>query len=182
MNEINRNDILASDTNFIGYEYNSLTIKSDLLSLYVDGYTNFGWILEGTSTAIQKIGTVTLKLKRERKIRNKAELTRLQRQFDAYVNEIIALEHSKTLTAATVAYIIGVLGTACMAGAVFAYLANMLPLMTLLAIPGFIGWIIPYLCYVRISRKKSDKVTPLIDEKYDEIYDICKKANSLLSK
>lgn len=167
---------------FIGYEYKDVTVKNDMASVYTDGYTNFGWTLEGISYPIQKVGAVTLKLKRDRKIRNKAELTRLQRQFDACVNEIIALENSKVIAASAVAYIIGVIGTAFMAGSVFAYLANMLPLMVVLAIPGFAGWIIPYFCYALIVKKKADKVTPLIDGKYDEIYDVCEKANGLLSR
>ena len=176
------NETITGDIAFVGYEYKDVTVKNDLVSVYTDGYTNFGWILEGTSHPMQKVGAVTLKLKRDRKIRNKAELTRLQRQFDACVNEIIALENSKVIAAATAAYVIGVTGTAFMAGSVFAYLANMLPLMVILAIPGFVGWIIPYFCYVYISKKKADKVTPLIDGKYDEIYEICEKANGLLSK
>ncbi len=176
------NETVVGDNAFVGYEYKDITVKDDMVSVYADGYTNFGWILEGTSHPVQKFGAVTLKLKRDRKIRNKAELTRLQRQFDAYVNEIIALENSKAITAATVAYVIGIVGTAFMAGSVFAYLANMLPLMVILAIPGSVGWVIPYFCYAHISKKKADKVTPLIDGKYDEIYAVCEKANALLSK
>lgn len=175
------NETVIGDNAFIGYEYKDVTIKNDMVSVYADGYTNFGWTLEGTSHPIQKVGSVTLKLKRDRKIRNKAELTRLQRQFDACVNDIIALEHSKVIAAAATAYVIGIFGTAFMAGSVFAYLADMLPIMVILAIPGFVGWIIPYFCYVHISKKKTDKVTPLIDGKYDEIYDVCEKANNMLS-
>lgn len=90
------------------------------------------------------VSTVTMKFKRNRKIRNKSELTRLQRQFDAIANEIVSLENSKVVGASTVAYIIGVLGTAFMAGSVFAYLGARIPLCIILAIPAFIGWIIPY--------------------------------------
>ena len=69
-----------------------------------------------------------MKFKRDRKVRNKAELTRLQRQFDSCVSEIESLERSKYLRASVFAYIIGVVGTAFMAGSVFAYLADMLVL------------------------------------------------------
>lgn len=175
------NETAMGDNTFIGYEYKDVTVKHNMVSVYTDGYTNFGWTLEGTSFPIQKVGSVTLKLKRDRKIRNKAELTRLQRQFDACVNEITALEHSKTIAAVTTAYVIGIIGTAFMAGSVFAYLAAMLPLMVMLAIPGFAGWAIPYFCYLRMASKKTDQVTPLIDGKYDELYDVCEKANGLLS-
>ena len=39
---------------------------------------------------------MTLRLKRDRKIVNKTELTRLQRNFEACVREIQSLENSKT--------------------------------------------------------------------------------------
>lgn len=171
----------TSNNTYIGYEYKDVTVRHDMVSVYTDGCANFGWALEGTSYSIGNIGSVTLKLKRDRKIRNKAELTRLSRQFDACVNEIVSLENSKIIAAATAAYIIGIIGTAFMAGSVFAYLGSMVALMVILAIPGFVGWVIPYFCYIHIIRKRTDKVTPLIDGKYDEIYDICEKANSLLA-
>ncbi|WP_375105144.1 hypothetical protein ACDZ28_15705 [Paenibacillus sp. RS8] len=177
MSEITRNE-----NNFIGYEYKDITIKRSLESIYADGYCNFGWALEGTSNSVHNINSVTMKFKRDRKIRNKVELTRLQRQFDAYASEIYALEQSKVIRASVVAYIIGVIGTAFMAGSVFAYMADMLPLSITLAIPAFTGWIIPYLVYCNISKKKTNKVAPLIDQKYDNIYDVCEKANALLAK
>lgn len=177
MSEITRNE-----NNFIGYEYKDITIKRSLESIYADGYCNFGWALEGTSNSVHNINSVTMKFKRDRKIRNKVELTRLQRQFDAYASEIYALEQSKVIRASVVAYIIGVIGTAFMAGSVFAYMADMLPLSITLAIPAFTGWIIPYLVYCSISTKKTNKVAPLIDQKYDNIYDVCEKANALLAK
>ncbi|ASA21531.1 hypothetical protein [Paenibacillus donghaensis] len=177
MSEITRNE-----SNFVGYEYKDITVKRKMESVYVDGYNNFGWTLEGTSTSVQNVGSVTMKFKRDRKIRNKVELTRLQRQFDAAVAEIETLERSKIIGASVVAYVIGVIGTAFMAGSVFANQDDRLTLSIILAIPGFVGWIIPYLLYCSISKKKTNKVAPLIDQKYDEIYEVCEKANALLAK
>ncbi len=170
-----------NEGSFIGYEYKDVTVKHNMESVYADGYANFGWALEGTSIPIQSIGSITMKFKRDRKIRNKAELSRLQRQFDACVAEIEALEQSKVIGASAVAYVTGIIGTAFMAGSVFAYLAGMLPFSIILAIPGFIGWIIPYFSYCAIHKKKADKVSPLVDAKYDEIYEVCEKANSLVN-
>ncbi len=174
-------EVTKNADGFVGYEYKDVTVKRNLESVYADGYTNFGWTLEGTSVPIQSIGSVTMKFKRDRKIRNKAELSRLQRQFDACVAEIENLEFSKVVGASTVAYVIGVVGTAFMAGSVFSHIAGMLPLSIILAIPGFAGWIIPYFSFVNIRRKKTEQVAPLIDQKYDEIYDVCEKANGLLN-
>ncbi|HWT77173.1 MAG TPA: hypothetical protein VN258_20925 [Mobilitalea sp.] len=174
-------EITKNENNFIGYEYKDFTVKSNMESLYADGYVNFGWILEGTSVPLHPVGVVTMKFKRDRKLRNKAELSRLQRQFDSCANDIQKLELSKVLMASVIAYIIGVAGTAFMAGAVFAYLADLMLLCVILAIPGFIGWIIPYFCYSSIRKKKTNEVEPFIEQKYDEIYKVCEKANSLLA-
>lgn len=106
----------------------------------------------------------------------------MQRQFDACVTEIQSLDFSKYVKASAVAYAIGVIGTAFMAGSVFAVTSNMTELCVVLAIPGFLGWVLPYLCYRKINKRKTEEVTPLIDQKYDELYTVCEKASGLLEK
>ncbi len=167
---------------FIGYEYKSLTVNRRMESVYADGYQNFGWKLEDVSAPLTAGGALSMKFKRDRKIRNKAELTRLQRQFEACADEIVELERSKTVAASITAYIIGLIGTAFMAGSVFAVTAEppRAALCAILAVPGFIGWILPYFCYRAIRRRKTNRLSPLIEKKYDELYDVCEKANGLL--
>jgi len=171
--------IIMNDTNFIGYEYTSITVKNDLESAVVDGYANFGWKPEGREATLGT-GSTGLKFKRDRKIRNKAELSRLQREFITHIKEIESLEASKTSGAQIAAFTIGFVGTAFLAGATFSYLAGFFPLMIILAIPGFIGWILPYFVYNGVRRKKTTNVSVLIENQYDAIYEICEKANGLL--
>ncbi len=167
--------------NFMAYEYKDVTVKKTMQAVYADSYENFGWTLEGTSDPVGKIDSITMKYKRDRKIRNKAEITRLQRQFDACVAEVLRLESSKKIKAAAVAYVVGVIGTAFMAGSVFAVTTGNVGACVVLSIPAFIGWIIPYLLFRSISGKKTLQVNPLIEQKYDELYTICEKANRLLN-
>ena len=172
---------MKQETNFVGYEYKDVIIHRGSEPLYADGYPNFGWMLEGTASTMNNPFSVAMKFKRDRKIRNKPELTRLQRQFESCVTEIETLERSKQLMASAIAYVLGVAGTTFMVGSVFAYLAGMLPLCVLFALPGFVGWIIPYFVYCSVRRKKTAEVIPLIDKKHDEIYEACEKANKLLA-
>lgn len=167
--------------NFTGYEYRDVTVKKTMQSVYADSFTSFGWIAEGIGEVMGKVDSVVMKFKRDRKIRNKAELTRLQRQFEACTAEIVSLEKAKTSKASAIAYAIGVLGTAFMAGSVFAVTAGNVPLCVILAVPGCIGWVIPYLVFRSVSGKKTEAVNPLIDQKYDELYAVCEKANALLN-
>lgn len=165
---------------FIGYEYTTVTVKNDLENMVTDGYANFGWRLENRETFVGA-GTARLKFKRDRKIRNKAELSRLQREFDTHIQEIEDLEASKTAGAQIAALVLGFAGTALLAGATFAYLANRIPLMILLAIPGFIGWTLPYFLYNGIRRKNTEKAAAVLENQYDATYEICEKANRLLT-
>lgn len=176
------NEITGNKADFVGYEYKDVTVKRKVESVYIDGYHNFGWALDSTSNSVQNVNSVTMKFKRDRKIRNKAELTCLQRQFDATVAEIETLENSKVIRASTIAYVVGVIGTAFVAASVFANQDDRQALSILLAIPGFAGWIIPYFLYSNISKKKTGMVAPLIDQKYDEIYELCQTANTLLAR
>ena len=174
-------DTTNNESNFIGYEYKDITTNRDMESIYVDSYQSFGWKLNNRSSLPFGLSSVTMKFKRDRKIRNKAELTRLQRQFEACVNDIDSMEKSKASSASIVAYTVGLIGTACLGGATFAYLGGMIALCIILAVPGFIGWILPYFLYNSTYAKKTAKVTPFIEGKYDEIYEVCERANSLLA-
>lgn len=73
----------ANNNEFIGYEYKEVTIPRSMDSVYTDGYANFGWQPEGSSPT-PSVGKIVMKYKRNRKLRNKAEITRLQRKFDAW--------------------------------------------------------------------------------------------------
>lgn len=177
---------------FVGYEYKEIVTDSSRLSFLLDGYESFGWEEDGRlaesgaaanmsgNTALQQ--RAVLRMKRNRKIINKTELTRLERNFEACVDEIGKLEKAKTSSAAMYAIILGVLGTAFMAGSVFAVTAQppYYILCILLAVPGFLGWIFPYFLYRKMVGKQTEKITPLIEAKYDEIYEICEKGNKLL--
>ena len=181
-------DAKTMQRGFTGYEYKEVTAESSRASFLIDGYECFGWKLDENFPESRKTGNagnlkkMVIRLKRSRKIVNKMELTRLQRNFEACVNEIDTLEKAKTSTAALCAITVGIIGTAFMAGSVFAVTAEppRIILSVILAVPAFLGWIIPYFLYKRIVRKQTEKLTPLIEEKQEEIYGICEKGSKLL--
>lgn len=180
---------------FIGYEYKEIVTDSGQASFLIDGYENFGWELDENMMSgepgkhPERSGTVksrkiVLRLKRDRKIINKMELTRLQRNFEACVEQIGHLEREKTSRPSILAITVGILGTAFMAGATFAVTAEppLIALCIVLAVPGFLGWILPYFLYRAAVRKQTEKITPLIEGKFDEIYEICEKGSRLLMR
>lgn len=176
------NEIIKNDRLYEGYEYKEILVSKDKVSMYIDGYKNFGWKLdENRKQLIEKEKSI-IYLKRDRKIINKAELTRLQRHFEDCLKQINELERSKTSKAMVISIIIGILGTMFITGSTFAAV-NKPPLVwlcVLLAIPGFIGWILPYFVYRTMINKREKIVEPLINDKYEEIYIICEKGCRLL--
>ena len=172
----------TSPREFNVFEYLELNIPRTQASFYLDSYENFGWT-QDENLPVKEIGSnMVLQLKRDRKIANKAELTRLQRNFEACIAELDALERAKTTPATIAALSAGTLGTAFMAGSVFAIVAPQphILLCIILAIPAFAGWIAPYFLFRTLKNKKTQEVIPYIEKKYDEIYAICEKGHGLL--
>ena len=180
---MNYNEVTRGGRNYIGYDYKTVITSTEKASMYLDAYESFGWIPDDAMPVRPQLGSiVTLKLKRDRKILNKAELTRLQQHFEACMDEIASLDNSKIRTATIYSLVVGLIGTAFIAGSVFA-VTNEPPLILLcviLGIPGLIGWALPYFVFKHTAQKRADEVVPLIEQKYDEIHEICEKGNVLL--
>ena len=172
----------TTQKDYVGYEYKEIVVVGDRVSQYLDGYLNFGWIPD-ENYEIKEKGSAMLRLKRDRKIINKAELTRLQRNFEDCMKQIEGLERSKYSAATIAGLVVGLIGTAFIAGATFAAVHQppIVWLCILLAIPGFIGWLLPIFVYKAMLRKKEAKLMPQIEGKYDEVYEICEKGNKLLT-
>lgn len=170
-----------TEKNFTSYEYKEIAVRSDAASFYLDCYESFGWQSDENFPPKEAGGKTTLKLKRDRRLVNKTELTRLQRHFEANMEEIQTLEASKTRTAKIWALTIGFFGTVFMAGSVFAITAkpSHILLCILLAVPAFAGWIAPYFVYQQVKSQKTRQVTPFIEAKIEEIYAMCEKGQSL---
>lgn len=167
---------------YVAYEYKEIQADKETVSFYLDSYECFGWEKDENRPESVTTGRVTLWLKRNRNIINKMELTRLQRNFEACMDEIYAMKKSITDRPSMYSLIVGFIGTAFMAGSVFAVTTSPphIILCILLAIPAFLGWTLPLFIYRGFKRKQTEKMTPFIDQKYEEIYKICEKGHSLL--
>ena len=161
-----------------GFDYLKVTVEEDLLSQYIDSYEKFGWNMDENLPIEKARGKATLHMKRNRHIVNKVELTRLQQHYEACMEEICTLEASKNSMPAMVSLVFVLVGCGFIAGSVFAITATppVIWLTVLLAIPGFILWAIAYFSYKPTKRRRTQKVMPLIETKYDEAYEVCEKA------
>lgn len=168
--------------NYIGYEYKDVKVENSRISMYLDGYECFGWSMDENRPENNEGEITELHLKRDRKILNKMELTRLQQHYEDCMTQIKILEQKKNQNATIAALSAGIIGTAFMAGAVFAVTANppIIWLCVLLAIPGIIGWITPYFVFKKIRARSEEKIQPLIESKKNEIDEVCEKGYHLI--
>lgn len=162
---------------FIMNEYIDVNVNQNLVQLCSNCYKELGWEVINTSI---RMDSVTMKMQRDRKIKNRAALCDLQRKCEEALTSIEKLERTKTAKAMGMSLGIGIVGTAFMAVSVFAYLASMIPLSIILAIPAFVGWALPYFFYKKICNETNTKVNVMVDHNYDVIYDVCEKASHLL--
>ena len=195
-----------SEQNFVGYEYKTITVPKSMDCLWADSLGSFGWALDKKEPAVVKhlwgplrvmmaplsvfggkfkesvvdhesATKMNLTFKRDRAIPCKSELNLLQPELEHSARSIESLEESKTMAASVAAYAIGLVGTVFLALATFAYLAGMSPLFIILAIPGFLGWIIPFFAFHAVKNNRTKKIDPLIEIQHENIYTICQRAN-----
>ena len=193
------------ENNFVGYEYKTVTVPKELDGLWTDSLRSFGWELDKKAPAVVKhvwgplrvmmaplsvfggkfkesvvdhesATRVELTFKRDRALPGKAELSCLQPQFENCAKSIKSLEQSKTAGATIASSAIGLVGTVFLALATFSFLAGATPACIVLAVPGFLGWIVPFFAYRSLRAKKTKAVEPLIQAQLDNIYAVCRKA------
>ena len=81
----------------------------------------------------------------------------------------------------TAALGIGLVGCAFLAGSVFALEADLLILSIPLGAIGLVCWLGGYLAHGRVQAQRTARVSPLIDQQYNVVYDSGEQASHLLS-
>ncbi|WP_125706662.1 hypothetical protein [Lacticaseibacillus daqingensis] len=168
-----------TESDFVAFEYLEQQIPKAMQNNYIDGYMNFGWQVTDRTPDIGK-STVTLKLKRDRNLPEKAALNRLQKQFEQEMAAAAGLERSKSSVPTVVAMTVGLIGTAFMAGSVFAVTNQMVVLCAILAVPTFLGWALGYFSYSWAKTRRTTKVGPVLEQSYDNAANYCQQAFHLL--
>lgn len=179
---------------FIAYDYLKLEVLTDLEQLYVDCYQSFGWeltkVLEKTKDQDYYINggilienpLVTLKFKRNRKIKNKAELLKLQKNMEDSFKKIDKLKKEPELVSTMYSLILGIIGMLFIIFSILS-LTSKSPFYILGVINGIvgaIGFISAFFMYNKKRKQIQEKNEILIEEEYNNIYEHCEKAYNLI--
>ena len=172
---------MTQTTEFIPFEYLTIQVDRELESLYCDTYRNFGWTTEGQAGGLPSVNTVTLKLKRDRRIANRQAVIEQQRVAEHALASIARLEQSKKSTPLIAALSAGLVGSAFLAGSVFAITAGNWLLGMPLGLIGLIGWAVGFFSYGRVRTSRAVKVAPLIDRESETVYAAGERASHLMA-
>lgn len=175
-------DFSTNDHNRFGaYEYTSVRTEADRESLYRDTYRNFGWELDGRGHTSPGSDAVSLKFKRDRGIKNRADVVDLQRTCDRALDSVVKAERSVSSTAIAAAAALGVLGAGLLAGSIFALNADLTVMSIILGANGLFAWIAGYFAHGRVSARQSAKVSSVIESNYRIVAETGERAAALLT-
>lgn len=171
------------ERDFVSYEYATKTVKAKDQTRAVDMYESFGW--EVTSATPTAIDGMTISLKRDRKLKHKQELTRLERQAEELFEVIDRQNGANTLGASIFAYIFGCIAALILGGGMS------LIMLVEGSIPALVGGIalgvlgialcaVNYPIYKKISERKTKQLLPVIDENEERLANLLEKGNQLL--
>lgn len=171
------------EKDFVSYEYATRTVKAKDQTRETDRYEAFGW--EVTGTAPTGWDSVTLSLRRDRKLKHKQELARLERQSEAITATIDGLERSKTFGASVFACLFGVVAALVLGGGLCLtmLIEESLPALVggiALGIVGIVLCGVNYPIYQKIAEKKTAQLLPVIDDNEEKLANLLEKGSELL--
>ena len=199
---------MNNQENFVAYEYKNIAVKRDSVALYTDCLKNFGWDLieERTHGYVPQVNTpvnitgsvpsytvqtppakvedvdmVTLKFKRDRKLSNKREIDKLERQCEEALAAIAKLEKKNSAQTMGLSLGTGIVGTAFLVLAAYNFGAGGVAPGVMFTIVGVVGWAVGFLANRKVGKKKSAQSEPVIQQQLDVVYSVCEQAHALLA-
>ena len=170
------------EKDFTSYEYKTVGVKAKDQTRAIDLYEAFGW--EVTAVTAAPVEGVILSLKRDRKLKHKQELNKLERQAEETVETLNSLKKSQTAGAKIFSYTFGVAATLVFGGGMcLAMLIESVPALVggiVLGVAGLALCGVNALLYRKLAAKKTKDVLPALDQTEEKLAGILEKGNDLL--
>lgn len=179
---------------FIAYDYLKLEVLLDLEQLYVDCYQCLGWklikVIETSigqdyyinSRSLIEKPLVILKFKRNRKIKNKVELLKIQKSMEISFKKVNKLNKEADIISTIYSVSLGVIGLLFIIFSILSFIAKK-PFYifgVVNAVVGVTGFTLAFFMYNKKRKQIQEKNEILIEEQYNNIYEYCEQANNLI--
>ena len=200
---------MSNKENFVAYEYKTINATRDSAGMHIDCMENFGWSLveddgydvqtllanlnpvnlgRNIAGVAQTFGetadiapAMTLKFKRDRRIENKQQLDKLEREYEEALSAINRVERKNSAQTMGVSLGTGIIGAVFVGLSVYNFVSSNIALGVVFAVIGAIGWAIGFFSNKKVGNKKSVQAEPYIQEQLNIVYNICEKAHALLA-
>ena len=171
------------EKDFITYEYCTKKIKAEKQAYAADMYEAFGWEITSVSTSLP--GTVTLSMKRDRKLPHKPELNKLERQAENTLDCICRFEKAKTCGATIFSFIFGIAAALILGGGMSMVMLLSGPAAVavgvVLGVVGIALCCVNYPIFKKLVEKKTGRLLPVIDDSEEQLANLLGKGSDLLS-
>jgi len=174
---------MEQQNNYRNYEYMTVSTGIRNANETADRYSSLGWEIDGRQDGL--LGTM-LTFKRDRNIKGKEQLNRLQARIEDNMNGIRCLEESKKRGSMIFALALGIIAALIFGGGMSLIMFNAAPVVVWAIITGVgLGVIgaglagINYPIFNKLVERKTAKINPVIEKKRDEIFDLCQEAHGI---
>lgn len=163
------------------FEYARTNVNSDMAQVALDCYESLGYELTGQRTAAPGKHT-TLSFRRSRKVRGKAQLSKIQRAMDDEIDLIEAMEEEKAKKATAQAVTIGVISALILGVGMCCTMVwtNLMIPGIMIGLVGIAGCVYAYLRYRKVYAKETMRLDPQIEATYDRLATHCEEAQAVL--
>ena len=154
-------------------------------AMTTDAYNNLGWEVTSTTMADMNLNYVNISLKRDRKVKDKQELIKLQSKIDKALYDIEKLQKQMKMAGRCESLSVGVVGALTFGGgmSMTMLLSGTAFLVGGIAL-GCIGVGISLLAY-KVYKKIQDKKLVVLEPKHqtelDKLSSLCEEANALIA-
>lgn len=156
-------------------------MKSELAQVAVDSYESLGWELTGQRAAAPN-GQVTLSFRRSRKVRGKAQLSKIQRTMDDTLASIASMEAEKTKKATGQAIAFGIVSALILGVGMCCTMVwqHLMVVGIIIGIVGLAGCVLTWLRYRKVCEAETARLNPAIEDAYDRLATQCEEAQAVL--
>ncbi len=169
------------------YDYTTVQTSQKDAPQTIDCYECLGWELVKSSD-YGILPWVTLQFKRNRKIKNKEQLTRIQVRLNDAMDSLDVMEQEKTKNATIWSLVLGIIGALIFGGGLCLFLVETFAFglagFIVGVVLGAIGAVVcgfAYPIYKKIRAQKTAQMNVLIEKKKDEIAQLCEDAQKLFN-
>lgn len=163
----------------ITYDYRTIKVKREMEAMTTDAYENLGWELTGSSVTDGSIFHVNLSFKRDRKVANKQQLLAQQEKIDNILTNIEVLNGKKKSAGLTPSLTTGTIGALTLGGGMAMIMELGVDTVGFMVGGVAIGVVglgicaLAFLVYRLTKRKKTAKISPILENEYNKLADTC---------